>query len=462
MIKKTFIICFLIILKKAESQNWDSLPGGSRASIEAVIYDSLHNELIVSSKVMSQIGNNLPVNNVARWNGIKWDSLVGGIKNFGGEVLCGIPFNGKLLVGGLFNKIGGVNGTTSLALWDGNKWDSLPKRAFAYSTTPPQVWGFFKKNNLIYIYGNFRTIDGQPATGLATWDGTNFTPIVLPIASSFVRISGVLEYQNEIYVCGGFFNGTSGTAYDILKFNGISWVSTTGGGLKGGFSNVITITVYNNELYAGGHFWMSDGNFGNNIMKWDGIQWHDVGFGGDPNIGAVVIKFLIHHNKLWAIGNYAVASNMPARSIAVYDGIKWCTLKDTLDNGLQSAAIYKDTIYVGGAFSSVNGDSSYKFLLKLKDPNQYRNCNMAGINETSPSQNEIAFYPNPITNTLHIANEQFSNGGSKIEIINALGQVVLTLPFANEIDVSELPQGFYGIKIITASKIEINSKFIKN
>ena len=74
----------------------------------------------------------------------------------------------------------------------------------------------------------------------------------------------------------------------------------------------------------------------------------------------------------------------------------------------------------------------------------------------------IKVFPNPVSNTIFISAEQTEFESSEIEITNCLGQIILILPFQNQVDVSDLTSGYYSIKIITSSKQEYYSKFIKN
>lgn len=470
MIKYLILFAFVLSSLVVESQNWDSIRGGiTNDQVEGVIFDSIHNELIISGKFINKVGN-LPARGIARWNGLKWDTMCGGINTHniqlnpntpGGMVLCGIPYNGKLLVGGCFNSIGGIN-ATSLALWDGNKWDSLPKRAFNFNSPAPPITGFFKKGNIIYLCGSFTSIDGMPAKGLATWDGFNFTPVPTFTFNSFISINNIIEYQNQLYISGGYFYNPP--AYvdnsDILKFDGTKWNSMIPGGIKGFNGATGSMAIFNNELYIGGHFLASDGNPGNNIMKWNGSQWQDVGFGGGS--ASYVRKLLVKNNKLWAFGCFNTVANMPTynANVAVYDGIMWCALQDSLDNCLLAADIYNDTIYIGGAFWSAGGDSHITNLAKMKSETLYKSCNGVGINELY-SQNSINFYPNPVLNTLHIESEKHFEAGTEIEILNTLGQTVLKQSFNKEIDLTTLSSGYYTLKIISPNTSPVISKFIK-
>lgn len=449
MIKRIAFILFLSSSLVIESQNWDSIKGGIFSKqIERVLFDSIHNKLLVSSKFVNHVGN-LSVRGVCSWDGVNWDSLGGGINthdkwlnpnNPQGNIITCIPFQGKLLVGGYFSSIGYVN-TTSLALWDGTKWDSLPKRAFRNGKSVV-ISGFLKKGNLLYITGSFDTIAGLPTTGIATWDGINFNPIILPIDPNFMGVTSIIEFQNEIYITGGMFMGGKG---DILKYNGTNWISTTGGGFIGPYAGARQLIVYNNELYAAGYFEASNGNSGNNIIKWDGSQWHDVGFG---TIGSYIEinKLLVYHNKLWAFGYIPKVANAFAGNVAVYDGATWCGLKDTLDNKISSAAIYNDTIYIGGGFWKANSDS-IPYIAKLSDSNLFNQCvNVVGVSELLVN-NQITVHPNPISSILNITDEQNKFQNATINIANYLGQIVFTSPFTSQIYLQHLSAGMYFLTV---------------
>lgn len=445
-----------------KSQNWDSIRGGVFPyQLQGLFVDSVHDQLIVSSRLFHKVGS-LPARGICSWNGSYWDSLQGGINtdditlnpnNPHGTAYCGLPYNGKLLVGGIFNSIGGVN-ATSLATWDGTAWDSLPVRAFKFYGDAAAVYGMYRYNNLIYLYGVFDTIAGQPAKSLATWDGVSFQPVNLPL--TWARIFSMTVYKNQLYIAGNFANDTSNTKDDILRFDGTNWTDV-GGGIKGGISNLNALIEYNDTLFVGGWIFKSDGNAGDLVMKWDGSQWHDAGFDGASE--GYVDKFLILHNKLWALGGYNVGAYMPAYCAASYDGTKWCALKDSLDNSITSATIYHDTIYVAGGFHSAGGDSSIAFIAKLKDPDLYRGCNATGINEIATS-NTIKLFPNPATSFIIITDEQNELQGSTVEISNGIGQVVLKQDYAQQLDVSGLSPGCYFLSIRAPGR-QHHAKFIK-
>ena len=82
-----------------------------------------------------------------------------------------------------------------------------------------------------------------------------------------------------------------------------------------------------------------------------------------------------------------------------------------------------------------------------------------GIKEQETKHKSVFVFPSPVTNTLHIReNNEFEK--SEIEIINYLGQTILKVPYSNQIDVSQLPSGLYILKV-SSIKDNFFTKFIK-
>jgi hypothetical protein len=463
MIKRfAYIIFILLINCKIQSQNFGIVSSVKFPFyLESVFVDSIHDKLIVSSKYFYKAGN-LPARGICSWNGSVWDSLAGGINthdkslnpsNPNGTAFCGIGYNGKLLVGGDFYSMGGVN-ATGMALWNGIKWDTLPVRPFRFGQSYSGVYGFLNYNSKLYLCGGFDTIQGQIAYSLATFDGISFQPIILPLDRNSLRINSMLVYKNELYIGGNFDSSSNPNFSDILKYNGSSWVSV-GGGIKGSISSISSMVIYNDTLYAAGYFDKANGNAGNLIMKWDGLNWHDAGWGSTYDYNGIW-KLLVHKNNLYAFGFFNYAADVRSSKVAIFNGTNWCSLHDTLNNNIQSATIFRDTIYVAGAFSSINGDTNKVRLAKIINPN----CNGVGIEEYSNSHS-IKIYPNPVSNTLYIESEKYFEAGTEIEITNTLGQIVLKTSFKNEIDVSSFSNGCYFLKIINADKQQLQTRFIK-
>jgi hypothetical protein len=83
-----------------------------------------------------------------------------------------------------------------------------------------------------------------------------------------------------------------------------------------------------------------------------------------------------------------------------------------------------------------------------------------GIVNYLDNNRTIRIYPNPAINSVKIVPENLLERISEIEIINALGESVLVSSFRNEIDISQLPSGYYTLKL-SSEKHQFHSKFIK-
>ncbi|MBL7889226.1 MAG: T9SS type A sorting domain-containing protein [Bacteroidia bacterium] len=471
--KKIFLFfIFFLFFFCSKAQNFVPVPGGIfDYQLQKTIYDSVNNQLLVSSRLLDDI-NGLYVRGIGSWDGASWDSLGGGLDTHdtlsttatNALITSCIPYNGKLLVGGQFKSIGGIN-TSLLALWDGLSWDSLPQRAFEFSTNYADgiVYGLYKHNGLIYIYGNFDSIVGQPTSSIATYDGNSFQPIVLPLDSgSQISIHDAIEFNGELYICGAFDNNPTPGYRSILKFDGSNWLPVGGGLLNlGSGAYLHSMVVYKNELYVAGHFLKADGNTGDNVMKWNGSQWIDAQMNNGFN--TVIYKMLVYHEQIWCFGYMDSAGGLSASNIAVLDSTKWCTYaNDIFDNIIVSAAIFNDTLYIAGGFWSVNNDSSVSHFAKIQNPDNFSGCIALGINEIS-SFNSFSIYPNPAQSIINIEFENSISESYTLNIVNVLGETVYSKQMNDpklQISVDEFPSGIYVVRVQNEKGIW-SKKFIR-
>jgi hypothetical protein len=84
-----------------------------------------------------------------------------------------------------------------------------------------------------------------------------------------------------------------------------------------------------------------------------------------------------------------------------------------------------------------------------------------GLNEFIESEKFI-FYPNPTNSILNIDGEQKHFQNATINLTNYIGQTILSIPYSNQIDVSNLSCGVYTIRIKTINGELYNTKFVKN
>jgi hypothetical protein len=394
---------------------------------------------------------------IARWNGVNWDSLEAGIdgldtlNEYPNNTLTITTYHNKLYVGGVFYSLGKVN-APSMGAWNGTQWDSIPIQPFTHNDSYPSVNAMSVINNKLYVGGIFDTVAGFPCIGIACWNDTNWSSLNFPNLKGFFAIHGICGYKGSIYVIGNFYGNTPGdTNSNILRYDGTSWHSV-GGGIKAGLAGLWTMMVYKGELYVGGQFYKADGNAGNCIQKWNGTNWSDVGGGIGTTSGGWVLDLQVYKNKLYAVGNFDSAGGIPADEIATWDSTEWCSLGSTFDNTIGTSCIYKDSLYIGGAFQTIDGDS-ISYISEWTGGNYTDGCGVTAVGELKINNYELNVWPNPSNGVFNFqADSQWLITNSQIEVYNMLGQQIAKSqwPTANsrmQIDISNEPSGIYMYRI---------------
>jgi len=122
------------------------------------------------------------------------------------------------------------------------------------------------------------------------------------------------------------------------------------------------------------------------------------------------------------------------------------TLFDATDNPNLTCIQVDDATYSTTNWASIDATSSFS-----------TNCGTVGVNEITQTL-ELTTYPNPTTGlVIFSTTEQIGS----IEIFNLTGQKVATFNNTNTIDISNLTNGVYFAKIITATNNPVMQKIIK-
>jgi len=150
--------------------------------------------------------------------------------------------------------------------------------------------------------GGFINIEGWPITGLAVWNGQEWTATApMPTSSSWIQ--GVEQFDGEYHAAGSFGAGVS----YLARYNGAQWVGL-GAGVNG---DVRALAVYDGALIVGGVFTAAGGVPGTRaIARWDGSAWSALGTGVDALAGgtASVEALFVHDGRLFVGG---MCSNDP-------------------------------------------------------------------------------------------------------------------------------------------------------
>lgn len=376
-------------------------------------------------------------------------------------------FEGKVYATGFFFN-SNLQTVNSLSEYSNSSWNGMGTGLISGQFTGG---GSMLKviDNKLFLVGSFSSVAGVECTSISKFQNAQWSNAYnFPSSISISSITDVEIYNDEIYVIGSFFssNEDSIAINRIAKFDGNNWVGV-GNGIPGGVSSAQRIIKFQNKLYVIGRMLKNSGDPGDGIASWDGQQWNEVGGGlnnssSNPptNFDAVVFK-----DKLYVVGDFTSAGGQAINNIASWDGENWCGLgvmPNTFDNRVTNIIVHDGNLIIGGAFQSINGDSTLKYIAKYVGPDVYEPCGNATSIENELSDDVAYLYPNPTNGIFSIDfNEDFTGS---FAIYNYLGQQVQSIQSQKKIqkyqfDLSGESSGIYFL--VVYSETEASSKAYK-
>jgi hypothetical protein len=261
----------------------------------------------------------------------------------GGTVYGIAANNGQLYVGAA-----GISVTNILLeAWDGLQWSTL---AQVYSS-PTGVNDMAFVGGTLYVAGNFTNVSGVNITGLAKWDGANWSSIGFSGTAYTLAVNG-----DNLYVGGIFTNPVAGGAMatNIAYWDGSTW-HALGNGLgisSANSSAVLAIALQGGLVYAGGLFTNSGSLSVTNLAVWNGSAWSAVGGGANSLVEALAFNGA----DLWVGGTFTQVGSTPANYIAQWDGANWSVPAGGMVGSVVfRLAVLNGSVYAGGTFTSAGG-----------------------------------------------------------------------------------------------------------
>lgn len=115
---------------------------------------------------------------VALWNGRGWDAPLSGGDALDGPIADAVAYKGKIYVGGGFHRAGQVHAPSMACRpasgWETNGWEAPGIRlsyASYHGSDEPQVRQLTVFQDRLWVTGDFDSVDGVFARGLAVFDG---------------------------------------------------------------------------------------------------------------------------------------------------------------------------------------------------------------------------------------------------------------------------------------------------
>jgi hypothetical protein len=310
---------------------------------------------------------------VAKWDGDRWLTL-GAPPNSTVHDLQAFDdgSGGSLYAAGVFTQIGGID-AHRIAKWDGVEWSpvGLGARSAIYCL---EVFDDGVEKAL-YAGGRFVEIGGVDALRIAKWNGATWSPLGLGVNADVDALTVYdLGAGPQLFVGGGFQNAGGQTARGVASWNGEAW-SALGAGVSG---DVHALKGFDDgtgpALYVAGRLFLAGGASVERIARWDGEVWAPVGAGFNDRVFALEVFDDGMGPALFAAGAFTASGDTPIRHLAKWVNGAWVEFDggaDQVVSVLSALGLGKDTLWVGGQFSSVAGVSAGHIAA-------YRRCANAG------------------------------------------------------------------------------------
>ena len=285
---------FLLLLQllsggaPAQDSSWDS-----RFGPPAVCYpDTL---TVCGGKVYICVnsGGFCGVGGIFAWNGSQWSAGVGDYEGeAGGETLVATTGTDFYLAPVADTAGLGIgDGNNHIAKWNGTNWSSMGRIEGVWSSSSSvSINALVASGGNIYIGGCFTSVAGVPVSGIAKWDGTNWSSLGGGVSSTNFyapQVNVIILGNNGDLYAGGYFTSAGGVpTLNIARWDGTNWSSLGSGlnGLSGGCQPrtrgpVLALAIKGKDLYAGGDITSAGGLPANYIAKWNGGVWTPMGSG---------------------------------------------------------------------------------------------------------------------------------------------------------------------------------------
>lgn len=229
------------------------------------------------------------------------------------NVIAVTVLGGDLIAAGIFTAAGGVP-ASNIARYDGTSWTPLGQ-----GISGPVLDLLVLPNGDLIAGGSFVMAGGSPADCVARWDGTTWSAMGTGLNQ---RVESLARLANGDVIAGGLFTmaGTA-TANRVAKWDGTSW-SGLGGGMSSGLVRVLQ-ELPNGDLIAGGSFQFAGGVPGSGYARWNGSGWSSLPLGAGVPLPNDLT--LAPNGDLLVVGSIGTAYR--------FDGSNWSSFGSSFETG---------------------------------------------------------------------------------------------------------------------------------
>jgi hypothetical protein len=445
------------------AQKWEGLGLGD---IGLAYFNHLSVDSVQDKLVLGGTGNLVQVNGISSSSVLKW-TPENGVEILSPHQPSNISFT--MVHDVLFsNDSMIVVGDFAIGIYKNGQWIF---NSYSQNHSFQEIIPFGNHYLLAIGYSYFQPLSKSPL--LLEWDGdTTFTEFenITNSTNTYAGVFALSMYQNNLYVGGNAHSEYGGKMNGIMMWDGNNWLECDSGitdiSKLGAINDIIE---YDKDLYIGGMFYQSNHSKESMIARWDGQNWKSVGggFGWGLGPGSETIDVMaVHGGYLYVAGQFQTPGGIPANSIARWDGNEWCGCGSSFDGQITAMTFYRDTLYVGGGFNHIDGDSIAKIARFIgSDFADTCGSTSVGIKTIETEKTKIVGFPNPTENEINLLLPDLRNQRILVKVRNSVGQLAFQkaeqlIENKLTLDTSHLPQGIYFGEIITEKRNYVFS-FVK-
>lgn len=300
----------------------------------------------------------------------------------------------SLYVSGLFTTFGGTFARGNIASFElatGNLTSWSPSKNSTTNGVGTYINALAITGSTLFVGGYFDTMESQPRNSLASFDTTtgNITSWNPNVGGT--SVNALAATSNAVYVGGNLTTILGKPRMNLAAFdsrgNLTSWNPKSDNG-------VLAATVNENTIYAGGSF----SNIGGSQRSFIGAVGTDNNATSwNPNANSTVYALATKGNTVYAGGIFQSINGAFRNRLAAIDATTGlATAWDPNPFQVSFPAVYflyinGGTIYVGGDFTSIGGQSRNKFasvdettgLATNFNPNPDNYVNAVAVNSTN-------------------------------------------------------------------------------
>jgi hypothetical protein len=202
-------------------------------------------------------------------------------------------------------------------------------------------------DSLLYLYGKFDSLNGQPFRSLAEWNGEKLSSIDLDVTwmqGQYTQdrgITNLISHDNWIYAAGYFTFTDSVTSRNILRFDRSTHKAASLG--TGTDKALWDLEWWRGSLYATGEFDNIGGTGAYRIARWNGTSWFPVGSPRDV-LSCYQVELATFNDELLVYGGLLSAGREKVSSIASWNGQQWSAKYDRPQRSISSLLISNNTL----------------------------------------------------------------------------------------------------------------------